>query len=305
MNILIAGASGFIGRSLVNALKVEHQLTVLGRDLNTLQRHFTKQINKVTWDRLTSLDASTFDAVINLSGYNIAASRWTPEVKNKLIASRVESITALTNWLIEKNAKPHFLSANAVGIYGLQANGAKEALDEDSDIDIEHPSDFLSEIGIGWQDALQPAIDHGIPVTSLRFGVVLKRGEGMLKKLAFSFYLGLGAIVGDGTQVISWVHIDDVVGAISFLLERPTLTGAFNVTSPHPISQSELARTLAKTMHRPLFLKMPAFVIRAMFGEMGDCLLLKGQRVMPKRLGEAGYVFIHPTLADALEHEFG
>ena len=305
MNILIAGASGFIGRSLVDALQPTHHLTVLGRDLSTLQRYFSEPIQFATWDTLSTLDANSYDAVINLSGHNIAASRWNSAIKKELISSRINAISALTDWLIAQKAKPHFMSANAVGIYGLQANGDINAFDEDSRINVEHPSDFLSEIGIRWQEALQPAIDDGIRVTTLRFGVVLKKGEGMLKKLGLSFYVGLGAIVGDGQQVISWVHIDDVVGAIRFLLEKPALTGPFNITSPNPVCQSAFVRTLSKILHRPLFLKMPAFIVRVLFGEMGECLLLKGQRVLPKRLTDAGYRFIHPTLIDALAHEFG
>ena len=141
-------------------------------------------------------------------------------------------------------------------------------------------------------------------VTTTRFGVVLGKGEGVLKKLAPSFYMGFGSIIGDGKQIMSWVHIDDVLGAILFLLNRSELTGAFNVTSPNPVSQAEFAHALATTMHRPLFLKMPTFMIRALFGEMGECLLLKGQRVLPSRLVESGYEFRYPDLMLALRHEY-
>ena len=304
MHVLVAGASGFIGHELVNALQAQHTVTVLGRDIANLQRHFSKPIEIITWDTLSSTDATAYDAVINLCGYNIAASRWSDSVKKQLIDSRVNSITALTNWVMKYNARPHFLCANAVGLYGLQENGDSKELNEDSSIDFEHPSDFLSEIGGRWQQALQPAIDFGISVTTMRFGVVLKCGQGMLKKLSPSFYMGLGSVVGDGRQMISWVHIDDVVGAILFLLNKPELSGAFNITSPNPTTQADFARTLATTMHRPLLLKTPAFIIRALFGEMGECLLLRGQRVIPKRLREAGYTFQYPMLTDALSHEF-
>ena len=186
----------------------------------------------------------------------------------------------------------------------MQDNGDLAAFDENTPIDIEHPRDFLSEIGIRWQEALKLAIDYGMQVTTLRFGVVLKKGGGMLKKLAPSFYFGAGSIVGDGKQCISWVHMDDVVGAIIFLLNKPELTGAFNITSPNPVSQAEFARELAHNLSRPLWLTMPAFFIRALFGEMGECLLLKGQRVLPKRIIDAGYQFYHPYLDEALQHEF-
>ena len=304
MNVLIAGASGFIGQKLVMALQPNHSITVLGRDRASLNHHFSQSVNCMTWDSLPDLDAKPFDAVINLCGYNIAAARWSNHVKKQIINSRVNTTATLVDWAIKNHAKPHFLCANAVGIYGIQGNDDNEELDEDTPIDFENPRDFLSEIGIRWQQVVQPAIDYGMNVTTTRFGVVLGKGEGILKKLSLSFYMGLGSIIGDGKQIMSWVDIDDVVGAILFLLNKPELTGAFNITSPHPVSQAEFARALASTMHRPLFLKMPSIVVRLLFGEMGECLLLKGQRVLPSRLIEYGYQFHYPELADALRHEF-
>ncbi|QBR84606.1 TIGR01777 family protein [Legionella israelensis] len=304
MDILIAGASGFIGQELVKALKNHHQITVLGRDSSKLQDKFSKEIKQCTWDKLDELKAKNYDAVINLCGHNISAGRWTVEVKQKIIDSRVDTTTSLINWAISQNAKPHFYCANAVGIYGLQKNGDKETFNENSPIEFEHPRDFLNLVGARWQQATQLAIDHGMNVTITRFGVVLKKGRGMLKKLTPSYYLGLGSVIGDGQQVISWVHLDDVVHAYLFLLEHPDLIGAFNITSPYPVEQKEFAKTLAKSMHRPLLLKTPAIVIRLLFGEMGDCLINKGQRVAAKRLIEAGYQFRYPELKDALTHEF-
>lgn len=304
MNVLIAGASGFIGHRLVAALQPSHIITVLGRDRTNLQRHFSEPVKLATWEMLPNLEASAYDAIINLCGYNIARSRWSEAVKKQLIDSRVKTTSVLVDWAIKAKAKPHFICANAVGIYGMQASHDNRELDEDSPIDFEHPCDFLSEIGVRWQQVLQPAIDYGMPVTTTRFGIVLGKGDGVLKKLSPSFYMGFGSIIGDGKQIMSWVHIDDVVNSILFLLNKPALTGAFNVTSPNPVSQAEFARTLAKAMHRPLFLKMPAFVIRMLFGEMGESLLLKGQRVVPSRLIEAGYDFRYPELKDALLHEY-
>ena len=304
MNILIAGASGFIGHELVLALNHTYQITTLGRNKSILLRDFPKNIRCCTWDELDSIDANQFDAVINLCGLNIAESRWSDKIKTQLIDSRVSTCKLLTDWMIKYQAKPHFICANAVGIYGLQAKNDPKAFDENSLIDINHPHDFLSEIGIKWQMALQPAIDYGIPVTSTRFGVVLKKGQGILKKLFLSFYFGLGCIIGDGNQCISWVHIDDVVEGIKFLLNDLTLTGPFNLTSPYPVSQAQFAHELANCLRRPLFMKMPAFLIHLVFGEMGDCLLLNGQRVLPKRIIDAGYSFKYPKIANAFKHEF-
>jgi len=304
MNILIAGASGFIGHELVKALKIDHQISVLGRNKVKLLRDFTKDVNCYIWDELETINANQFDAVINLCGLNIADSRWNAKIKKQLIDSRVSTCDILIRWIIKHQAKPHFISANAVGIYGLQDNDSLQAFDESSPINFDNPRDFLSEIGTRWQMALQPAIDYGMPVTSTRFGVVLKKGQGMLKKLYLSFYLGLGSIIGDGKQCISWIHIEDVVGGILFILNRPALVGPLNLTSPYPVSESQFAKALANCLHRPLFFKMPAFIIRLLFGEMGDCLLLSGQRVLPKRILEEGYVFKYPKINEALEHEF-
>ncbi len=303
MNILIAGASGFIGRNLIAALQLNHTITVLGRNRARLQRYFPENITICTWETLPNLDAHSYDAMINLCGYNISASRWSDKVKLKLLDSRINTTTDLLNWAIQQNAKPRFYCANAVGIYGAQKNDDPQIFDENSPLN-HQPGDFLSEIGLRWQNALQPAIDYGMPVTITRFGIVLKKAEGILKKLSPSFYVGLGAILGDGKQIISWVHIDDVVGAYLFLLDHTELTGPFNLTSPFPISQEKFARTLAKIKHRPLWLKIPAFVIRTLFGEMGESLLLSGQRVTPKRLVEAGYHFHYPKIAGALAQEY-
>lgn len=304
MNILIAGASGFIGQALVKSLQLNHHITILGRNKKTLQQAFSNTTTCYTWNELSLLDAKPFDAIINLCGVNIAASRWNDAVKKQLIDSRVNTSTLLINWLIKHQAKPHFICANAVGIYGLQSNIDQTAFDEDSFINTNNPPDFLSEIGVRWQQALQPAIDYGLSVTTTRFGVVLQKNQGMLKKLLPSFYIGLGAIIGDGRQSLSWIHINDVIGAVTFLLNKPELTGAFNLTSPNPVNQKEFSQALARCLHRPLFCKIPAFFIRLIFGEMGECLLLKGQRVVPKRLLEVGYEFQYPKLTQALQHEF-
>jgi uncharacterized protein len=303
MNILIAGASGFIGQALINALQ-SHRLTVLGRDLSILEKVFPNEINKISWDNLSSLNAKDFDVIINLCGHNVAASRWNEKVKEKIIRSRTAPATTLINWALEQSAKPHFYNASAVGIYGMQELTDSKTYDEDSDINLQNPCDFMSETGVRWEEAMQPAITAGLPVTITRFGVVLQKNNGMLKKLRPAFYAGLGSVLGEGKQVISWVHIDDVVQAYQFLLSNQELTGVFNLTSPAPVTQAEFAKSLAKAMHRPLLLKTPAFVVRTLFGEMGECLILNGQRVVPKRLIENGFSFKYPTLDKALAQEF-
>lgn len=305
MKILIAGASGFIGRELIDALKNDHQLTALGRDAKRLRSLFPASVAVAGWSELDNLSASSFDAVINLSGHNIGASRWNETVKQQIIDSRVESTKTLIHWIKHQQVSPHFYCANAVGIYGLQEHGDPRAFDEDSPINEQHPRDYLQDVGVRWQRALDGAYEINLPVTITRFGVVLKRGEGMLKQLNFSFNLGLGSILGDGTQMISWVHAADVVNALRFLLAHPALHGAINVVAPNPVTQAEFAHALAKAMHRPLFLKMPDIAIKLLFGEMGETLVLKGQRVLPKRLLQAGFNFQFPDITRALHQEYG
>lgn len=303
MKILIAGASGFIGQELVKTLLKNHHIIVLGRDMKRLEQCFSKTVEKVTWDNLDNYDAKHLDIVINLSGSNIGAKRWSPSVKKELIESRTLTNKQLIDWLIKQDTYPHYFCANAVGIYGAYDKDIT-SFDENFPINVDKTYDFLKQIGLAWEQSLQPALDNGIKVTTLRFGVVLKKDEGMLKKLELPFYLGLGSILGDGQQVISWCHYEDLVNAVSFLLERLEVTGPINITAPYPISQKEFATKFAAVLKRPLFLKMPSFFVKALFGEMGDYLLLKGQRVLPKRLTELGFKFSYPNLADALKQEY-
>ena len=141
-------------------------------------------------------------------------------------------------------------------------------------------------------------------MTFLRFGVVLKKNEGVLRKLQFSFQLGLGGTIGTGTQPFTWVHVDDVVGAVLFLLEHPVITGSVNICAPGCVNQATFAATLAKAMHRPCVLKTPAWVLKLVFGQMAEELLLRGQHVYPQKLLDAGYQFTYPELTPALEHEY-
>jgi uncharacterized protein (TIGR01777 family) len=302
MNILIAGASGFIGTLLVNHLSQHHKITVLGRNVAKLEPIFPHEISKLSWDNLTAHQAKQYDLIINLSGSSIGAKRWSSKVKKQLIHSRTDTNQQLIEWLIHHHAKPRLFCANAIGIYGAQ-DISTDFFDEDSPLP---PSsdDFLQHIGLSWEQSLASAIAAGIPVTTLRFGVVLKQGEGMLKKLELPFRLRLGSILGTGHQALSWIYYKDLINAIDFLIEHPEITGPVNITSPYPITQKEFAQQLAKTLKRPLFLKTPGLFIKILFGEMGSYLLLKGQRVRPKRLNELGFKFTYSKIESALVDAF-
>jgi uncharacterized protein len=305
MNILIAGGTGLIGSSLVPYLSAEHKITVVSRKHAHVKEAFEQPVKSCTWDTLSAVDANQFDAVINLAGYNIAAKRWSNKTKQLIIDSRVNTNSMLINWIIQSKAKPHFYCANAVGIYGAQSTDDPTVYDEDSPINFDKPKDFLNKVGALWQQSLQPAIDYGMPVTTTRFGVVLKHGEGFLGKMAPVYKLGLGSIIGSGKQVLSWVDIDDVLLGYTFLLKNPNLTGAFNFTSPNPITQAEFSNTFAKVLKRTIVLKTPAFIIRLLFGEMGEYLINSGQAVKPKRLLEAGFTFKYPDIEKSLQREYG
>ena len=302
MNILIAGASGFIGAELATHLSQHHKITVLGRKLEKLASIFSKDVSQLTWDSLKLHDAKQYDIIINLSGSSIGAKRWSSKVKKELIKSRTDTNQQLVEWLIHHHAKPRFFCANAIGIYGAQTI-SKESFDEQSPLP-KSSDDFLQHIGILWEQSLKAAIDAHIPVTTLRFGVVLKKGEGILKKLELPFRLGLGSILGSGSQTLSWIYYKDLIKAINFLIEHQDVTGPVNITSPYPITQQEFAQELAKALNRPLFFKTPALIIKMLFGEMGDYLLLKGQRVFPSRLNELGFTFTYPKIESVLVEEF-
>ncbi|KGP63960.1 nucleoside-diphosphate sugar epimerase [Legionella norrlandica] len=303
MNILLAGGSGLIGQELIQGMGKEHHFTVLGRNKDLLEQLFAEKALFLSWDELNHQDAHRFDVVINLCGINIA-TRWTPKIKADIINSRVQTTETLINWILQHNAQPHIYCANAVGIYGMQTNGDETDLTEETKIDFEHPKDYLSEIGVRWQQALQKAEEADLSVTSTRFGVVLKKGKGFLGRLYPNFICGLGSTIGDGKQYLSWIDSEDLVNAYRFLLNHPEMKGHINVTSPNPCMQKEFASAYARTLHRPLLLWTPAFVIRLLFGEMGDCLINHGQKVKPKRLLEAGFQFKWPTIEMALKHQY-
>ncbi|MFY7698100.1 MAG: TIGR01777 family oxidoreductase [Legionella sp.] len=303
MNILIAGGTGLIGQACVRALAANHKITVLGRNHQRIVSIFKESVQAVTWSELSKLNACQYHVIINLCGHNISSSRWNQRIKQNIITSRIETNRQLISWISTSGSKPHFYCANAVGIYGLQASNDHRAYDEDSVIDYDAPRDFLNEVGICWERSLQPGIDYGLPITTLRFGVVLDTHDGLLKKLIPSYKFGLGAIIGDGQQILSWIEINDLVKALLFLLDNPKLLGPVNLCSPNPVSQAQFAKALAQRLHRPLLLKIPALIIKLMLGEMGDLLITRGQRVLPKRLQQQGFQFNYPTIEEALQHQ--
>lgn len=304
MNILITGGTGFIGAQLVPVLvgapdqaQGDH-LTLLTRQPEKMARHYAAWADTGRLRFVSSLDAlardEAFDAVINLAGEGIADKPWTTQRRLELHASRVLLTESLGDWLRRAKYKPSVLiSGSAVGWYG---NQGERILDEESSAE---SSDYTHHLCRDWEAAALAAAPPSTRVCTLRLGVVIGSGGGMLRRLLPVFGLGLGGVLGNGEQYLSWVSRSDVVQVILRMLTDRSLHGVFNLTAPAPVSNAEFTRTLARLLRRPAFLRVPASVLKLGLGEMST-LLLEGQRVMPTRLLSADYRFLHSTLEDAL-----
>ncbi len=297
MKIMITGSSGMIGQALVKTLVPMHQLILVGRNKSLLKKKFSV-CQFLSWEELPYF-SEDIDVIIHLSGENIANNRWTASVKSKIIHSRVDTALQLLNWVKGRKIKPRILATNAIGYYGF----SEKAMDEDTIIDEQHPQSFSQQVAFAWQNVWKNS-ELNLSICWMRFGVVLQKNKGMLKKLGIPFYLGLGTIVGSGEQQISWIQIDDLVNAIHWLLDHPDIQGPMNLVAPNPVAQEKFAQALAQVLNRPLWLNMPKPLVRCLFGQMGEELLLSGQRIYPKRLLASGFTFQYPTINEALMHEF-
>ncbi len=302
MKIVITGATGFVGRNLVpTLLKQQHIIFLVGRNIEKIYKIFGENIKALTWNQLEKIPPDDIDAVINLAGENIGDGLWTKAKKARIKTSRINAANQIVKWALSyQQKKPHIYNASAIGIYGLQNNSGNPSVIppfiETSPIPFGQPTDFLSEVGQAWEGALKPAIEADIPVTFMRFAVVLKCKDGILKKLELPYSLGLGSILGNGQQPFTWIHIDDLIAGIHFLLTHPEIIGPINFSAPECTSQKAFAKTLASAMNRPLIIKTPNWVVKTFFGQMGEELLLKGQHVAPQRIIELGFKFNYADL---------
>jgi len=291
MKIAIAGASGLVGSAFIADVEEE------GAEITRMVRDSPKA-GEIEWhpnqDAIEPNKLEGFDAIINLAGENVAEGRWTDEKKRKIHDSRVHGTHLISEAIARLKAKPQvFLCASATGIYGDRPD---ETLDEHS----ESGGGFLAGVCREWEKATEPASQAGVRVVNLRLGPVLAPHGGMMEKMLTPFKMGLGGKIGSGKQYISWVSIDDVVAAMKLALRDESIRGPLNVVSPNPVTNEQFTKALGDVLSRPTVMAMPAFAARLAFGEMADEMLLTSQKVLPKRLQDAGFKFECPSLENAL-----
>ena len=297
MKLVITGATGLIGSALVDRLWNQfHSLVLLSRrpptEIGVAKKEWFAWTPGASGEWEKTIDGA--DGVINLAGEPIAGKRWSAAQKQKLRLSRIGSTGSLVSAIAKAQNKPKFLlNASAVGYYGPHGD---ETITESTP----PGSDFLARLCADWEAEAKKAEAHGIRVAIVRTGIVLARGQGALKKMVPPFKMYLGGPLGSGNQWMPWIHIEDEIGLLLFLMENENARGAFNATAPNPVTMEEFARALGQALNRPSWVSVPPSVLALMVGEMAD-VLLAGQRAVPEAALKLGYVFKNPTIVGALE----
>ena len=294
MRILICGASGLIGKALTKALEAKGcELLLAGRKEPQDEREtkWTIEDGFAEPERLEGLDA-----VIHLAGESVSALRWTDEKKAAIRSSRVDGTRSVLDALAKLKSRPKVLiSGSAVGFYG----------DRDDEILTESSTsgdNFLAKTCREWEAESRRAEDAGIRTVLLRTGIVLSKDGGALATMLLPFKMGVGGVIGDGKQWMSWISLDDEIRAIEFVLEHEEVRGAVNLVSPNPVTNQEFTSVLGEVLYRPTFIPLPEFAVSMLLGEMGDELLLSSTRAVPARLEQLGFEWQFPELKPALEH---
>lgn len=292
MKYLITGGTGFIGKNFINSLSLEDQITILSRKNIKLPGN-CKVLNDVD----SIKNEEEFDCIINLAGAPIDC-RWTGANKRKLIDSRVKTTKSLITLIKRLKVKPKMMiSASAIGFYGDFNN---EILEENS----LGKDSFTHELCSIWEDEASKAERYGLRVCFTRFGVVLGANGGFIKKTYFPFKWGLGGKMGNGKQLFSWIHIEDVISGIKFLIDNKNCSGAYNFVAPNTVTNEQLTSLMGKIYNKPTLFNIPTFLVKILFGEMGECLLLKGNQIQPKKLLEQGYQFKYDDIKVALKRVY-
>jgi hypothetical protein len=298
MRVAVSGSTGLVGSQVVASL------SAAGHEVVRLVRRAPAPGEKaVRWDpekgEVDAAGLEGLDAVVHLAGENIASGRWNAARKAAIRDSRVNGTRLLCDALAGLARPPKaLLCASAIGYYGDR--GADVLTEESSP-----GAGFLPEVCREWEAASEPAVRKGIRVVALRIGVVLSPRGGALSRMLPPFRAGLGGVIGDGRQYVSWVALDDLVGIVLHALQSGELRGPVNAVAPVPVTNRELTEALGKVLSRPTLLPVPAFALRLAVGEMADALLLASARVVPRRLEETGYNFRYPELGGALRHLLG
>jgi uncharacterized protein (TIGR01777 family) len=292
MRIAITGSSGLIGRGVCALLANE------GHRIRAMVRHSPTREDEIHWDPATetidSARLSGIEAFVHLAGASVAGGRWTEARKKEIRDSRIAGTRLLCEAIAEMTKRPRVLiAASAIGFYG---NRGQETLTEDSP----PGKGFLPDLTRAWEAATLPARDSGIRVVNLRIGVVLSSRGGALARLLLPFRLGLGGVLGDGRQMMSWIALEDVVRAIDHAIATEALAGPVNAVAPTAVDNRTFTKILGLVLGRPTLLPVPASLVRLAFGEMGDELLLSSTNVRPSRLLSSGFSFLHPDLESAL-----
>jgi len=300
MDIVISGASGFIGTALTASLRADgHRVAHLVRPGGAAPGP-----DAIAWDpAAASIDAAGLegvDAVVNLSGAGIGDRTWSAERKAEIRDSRTSTTGLLARTLAALSSPPQvFVSSSAIGFYGDRGD---EVCTEAS----APGSGFLAEVCTAWEDAARPAADAGLRVVYARTGIVLDPAGGVLQRLLLPFRLGIGGRLGSGRQWMSWISLADEVAALRACIDRPGLSGPVDLTAPVPVTNAEFTATLGTVLKRPTFLPTPLAPLKLRYGgELVQALMLDGQRVLPERLLAAGFSFAHPDLESALRAMLG
>jgi len=296
MKVLVTGATGFVGKVLVEKLfEKGHEVNILTTRDNIESGFFTVPVSIFKWNiGKGHLDVESLDgveAIYHIAGDNIADGRWSEEKKELIRTSRIDSFKLILNE-IEKRKLPirKVISSSAIGIYG---DRAEEQLTEESCLG----DDYLSNVCKDWELIVNQLQKFDIKTVSMRTGIVLEKNGGALSKMLFPFKIGVGGILGDGEQYMSWVHRDELVNMYLWALDNEDSNGAYNAVSQIPVTNYEFTKSLGSALSRPTIFPVPAFVLKILFGEMSS-ILLGSQRVIPQKLIEQGYEFLYTDLND-------